>query len=63
MVDSGAQGNFISLIIVLEHYLSIEVKDNGYQLVLADGKVAAEGLIKVQIKSVYMEIAGYFEII
>lgn len=47
MVNSKAQGNFISPTVVLKHYLPTKVKNNKYQLVLANSKIAAKGLIKV----------------
>ena len=63
IVDSGAQGNFISPTVMLEYYLLTEVKNNRYHLVLADGKVVAEGLIEVQTKSVHIGITRHSETI
>lgn len=40
MIDSGATGNFIDPKEVIRHGIRTEVKKQGYQLVLADGKVA-----------------------
>jgi len=48
---------------MLEHYLPIEVKNNKYQLMLANSKVAAKSLIKIQTKFVHMRIAKHFKII
>ena len=63
IVNSEAQRNFISPTVVLEYYLPTEIKDNGYHLVLADGKVAAKGLIEVQTKSVHIDITRHSETI
>jgi hypothetical protein len=63
MVDSGAQGNFISPTVVVQHLLPTEVKEDGYCLVLADGGLAANGLIDVQTKPVHMGIGGHSEYI
>ena len=37
----------MSFTIVFKYYLFIEVRGNGYTLVLADSKVVANGLIEV----------------
>ena len=63
IIDSRAQGNFISFTIIIQHLLLTEVKKNGYCLILADKRLTANGLIDIQIKQVYIRIGEYSEYI
>ena len=53
----------MSFIVIFEYYLFTEVKSNRYTLILADDKVAANSLIEVQTRPVYIGITRHFETI
>ena len=59
MVDSGVYRNFISPTIILEYLLPIEVKGEGYYLVLADGKLSANRIVDVETIELGIGIAGH----
>ena len=59
IVDSRVYKNFISPTVVLEYLLPIEVKGEGYYLVLVDGKLSANGIVDVKTIELGIGIAGH----
>jgi hypothetical protein len=63
MVDSGAQGNYISPRTVIEHGFYTRVKPAKYALVLANGTTAGAGPVEVETYPIGMGMGGHWELV